>query len=58
MLYEQIAQNKRRTVYVMIGFLMLVLAIGAALGYLFMQKHLDGCDHCGGLSGRLYGNDD
>lgn len=42
MLYEQIAQNKRRTVYVMIGFLMLVLAIGAALGYLFMQNTLTG----------------
>lgn len=35
MLYEQIARNKRRTVYVMIGFSLLVMLVGAAFGYLF-----------------------
>ena len=35
MLYQQIAQNKRRTIYVMAGFTLLVALIGAALGYLF-----------------------
>jgi len=35
MLYDQIAMNKRRTGYVMFGFGVLVLAIGAALGDLF-----------------------
>lgn len=42
MLYQQIAQNKRRTVYVMIGFLLLVLAIGAAVGYIFFSSYLAG----------------
>ena len=32
MLYDQIAMNKRRTGYVMFGFGVLTLAIGAALG--------------------------
>ncbi|WP_407889188.1 zinc metalloprotease HtpX [Levilactobacillus sp. N40-8-2] len=38
MLFEQIARNKRRTGYVMFGFGLLVLAIGAALGYLFWNN--------------------
>ncbi|WP_137597978.1 zinc metalloprotease HtpX [Paucilactobacillus kaifaensis] len=42
MLYQQIAQNKRRTVYVMIGFLLLVLAIGAAVGYIFFDSYVAG----------------
>ncbi|MGU9988781.1 zinc metalloprotease HtpX [Latilactobacillus curvatus] len=42
MLFEQIQQNKRKTVYVMIGFFALVLAIGAALGYLFMRNLISG----------------
>lgn len=42
MLYEQIAQNKRKTVYVLIVFFALVLAIGAAIGYLFMHNLLSG----------------
>ncbi|KIS04176.1 zinc metalloprotease HtpX [Paucilactobacillus wasatchensis] len=42
MLYQQIAQNKRRTVYVMIGFLLLVLAIGAAIGYVFYDSYIAG----------------
>ncbi|WP_290033510.1 zinc metalloprotease HtpX [Ligilactobacillus cholophilus] len=33
MLYQQIARNKRKTIYVMIGFYMLVGLMGAALGY-------------------------
>ena len=35
MLYQQIAMNKRRTIYVMIGFTLLVALIGAAVGRLF-----------------------
>lgn len=42
MLFEQIQENKRKTVYVMIGFFALVLAIGAALGYLFMRNLISG----------------
>lgn len=33
MLYQQIAQNKRKTIYVLIGFYALVGLMGAALGY-------------------------
>lgn len=33
MLYQQIAQNKRKTLYVMFGFLTLIGVMGAALGY-------------------------
>lgn len=35
MLYQQIASNKRKTVVVVFGFLMLVALIGAAIGYAF-----------------------
>lgn len=35
MLYQQIASNKRKTVVVVLGFLMLVALIGAAIGYAF-----------------------
>lgn len=38
MLYQQIAQNKRRTLYVLCGFSLLVLAIGGALGYVFANN--------------------
>ncbi|WP_024747917.1 zinc metalloprotease HtpX [Levilactobacillus namurensis] len=38
MLYEQIAMNKRRTGYVMVGFGLLVLAVGAALGDVFWAR--------------------
>ena len=34
MLYQQIAKNKRKTVFVLAGFLILVALIGAAIGYL------------------------
>jgi len=43
MLYEQIAMNKRRTGYVMAGFGILVLALGAALGDLFFNSWQTGC---------------
>lgn len=43
MLYEQIAMNKRRTGYVMAGFGLLVLALGAALGELFASNWQSGC---------------
>ncbi|HJE86693.1 zinc metalloprotease HtpX [Levilactobacillus brevis] len=42
MLYDQIAMNKRRTGYVMFGFGLLVLLIGAALGYLFWNNWQSG----------------
>ena len=35
MLYQQIASNKRKTVLVVLGFLLLVGMIGAAIGYTF-----------------------
>lgn len=38
MLYQQIASNKRKTIYVMIGFAILVLFIGAAVGYVFYNS--------------------
>ncbi|MCV3315874.1 zinc metalloprotease HtpX [Pediococcus ethanolidurans] len=37
-----IARNKRRTVYVMIGFSFLVLLIGGALGYFFYDSAISG----------------
>ncbi|WP_261809982.1 zinc metalloprotease HtpX [Levilactobacillus humaensis] len=42
MLYEQIASNKRRTWYVMFGFGLLVLALGAALGDVFWSNWVSG----------------
>ncbi len=42
MLFQQIAQNKRRTIYVMIGFTLLVLLIGGALGYVFYDSAISG----------------
>ena len=42
MLYQQIASNKRRTIYVMIGFSILVLLIGAAVGYVFFDSYVAG----------------
>lgn len=42
MLFQQIARNKRRTVYVMIGFSFLVLLIGGALGYFFYDSAISG----------------
>lgn len=42
MLYQQIAQNKRKTVLVMAGFFLLVALIGAAIGYLFAHSAVGG----------------
>ncbi|MBZ2406572.1 zinc metalloprotease HtpX [Liquorilactobacillus hordei] len=42
MLFQQIAQNKRRTIYVMIAFFLLVILIGAAIGYVFFNSSLAG----------------
>ncbi|AVL00534.1 zinc metalloprotease HtpX [Pediococcus inopinatus] len=42
MLFQQIARNKRRTVYVMVGFSLLVLLIGGALGYVFFNSATSG----------------
>ncbi|MDV7719131.1 zinc metalloprotease HtpX [Pediococcus ethanolidurans] len=42
MLFQQITRNKRRTVYVMIGFSFLVLLIGGALGYFFYDSAISG----------------
>ncbi|ETY75336.1 zinc metalloprotease HtpX [Lactiplantibacillus fabifermentans] len=38
MLFEQIARNKRHTVYVMAAFVVLVALIGAAVGYVFFNS--------------------
>ena len=38
MLFQQIASNKRRTVYVMAAFLLLVVLIGASVGYVFWDS--------------------
>lgn len=42
MLYQQIAMNKRRTIYVMAGFTLLVALIGAAIGQLFANSATGG----------------
>ena len=42
MLYQQIAQNKRKTVLAMAGFFLLVALIGAAIGYLFARSAVGG----------------
>lgn len=42
MLYQQIARNKRRTVFVMVGFFALLAIVGAALGYWFAQSAVAG----------------
>lgn len=42
MLFQQIARNKRRTIYVMIGFSLLVLLMGGALGYFFYDSAISG----------------
>lgn len=42
MLFEQIARNKRRTVYLLIGFMALVMLVGAAIGYLFFRSAMVG----------------
>lgn len=42
MLYQQIAQNKRRTIYVIIGFSLLVALVGAAVGYLWAGSAMGG----------------
>jgi len=35
LLFQQIAQNKRKTIYVLIGFILFVSLIGAAIGYFY-----------------------
>lgn len=42
MLYQQIAKNKRKTVFVLAGFLILVALIGAVIGYLFAGTAVGG----------------
>lgn len=42
MLYQQIAKNKRKTIFVLAGFLILVALIGAAIGYLFVGTAVGG----------------
>ncbi|VDG21431.1 zinc metalloprotease HtpX [Lactiplantibacillus mudanjiangensis] len=42
MLFEQIARNKRHTVYVMAAFVLLVAMIGAAVGYVFFDSTVAG----------------
>jgi heat shock protein HtpX len=38
MLFQQIASNKRRTIYVVAAFLLLVVLIGASVGYVFWDS--------------------
>ena len=42
MLFEQIARNKRHTVYVMAAFVILLAVIGLAVGYVFFNSSLAG----------------
>lgn len=42
MLYQQIAKNKRKTIFVLAGFLILVALIGAAIGCLFAGTAVGG----------------
>ncbi|WMB62653.1 zinc metalloprotease HtpX [Lactiplantibacillus pentosus] len=42
MLFEQIARNKRHTVYVMAAFVVLLAVIGLAVGYVFFNSSLAG----------------
>jgi len=42
MLFEQIARNKRHTVYVMAAFVVLVAIIGVAVGYVFFNSATSG----------------
>lgn len=42
MLFDQIAQNKRRTVFLLIVFFALLAALGAAVGYLWLRSSLGG----------------
>ncbi|MCI1974680.1 MAG: zinc metalloprotease HtpX [Limosilactobacillus sp.] len=42
MLYQQIAKNKRKTIFVLGGFFLLVALIGAAIGYLFAGSAVGG----------------
>lgn len=42
MLFEQIARNKRHTVYVMAAFVVLLALIGAAVGYVFFDSTMAG----------------
>ena len=42
MLYQQIAKNKRMTVVVMVGFMLLVALIGSAVGYVFFNSSTAG----------------
>ncbi|MCT3286936.1 zinc metalloprotease HtpX [Lactiplantibacillus pentosus] len=42
MLFEQIARNKRHTVYVMAAFVVLLAIIGLAVGYVFFNSSLAG----------------
>ncbi|BDZ29939.1 zinc metalloprotease HtpX [Lactiplantibacillus sp. WILCCON 0030] len=42
MLFEQIARNKRHTIYVMAAFVVLVAVIGAAVGYVFFDSTVAG----------------
>ena len=50
MLYQQIAKNKRKTIFVLAGFLILVALIGAAIGYLFAGTAVGGIIIAGGLA--------
>ena len=53
MLYQQIMQNKHKSVFVIVGYLLLFLGIGAAIGYLTMRNMVSGMIITG-IVGGLY----
>lgn len=42
MLFEQIAANKRKTIFIVIGFFIFVLMVGAAIGIIVWNNYLNG----------------
>ncbi|MDQ0205295.1 zinc metalloprotease HtpX [Alkalicoccobacillus murimartini] len=41
-LYQQISRNKRQTVYIVAGFILFILAVGAAITYMFIGDYISG----------------
>ncbi|HHQ0079586.1 TPA: zinc metalloprotease HtpX, partial [Listeria monocytogenes] len=42
MLFEQIAANKRKTIFIILGFFIFVLMVGAAIGIIVWNNYLNG----------------
>ncbi|MBM0064097.1 zinc metalloprotease HtpX [Alkalicoccobacillus gibsonii] len=41
-LYQQISHNKRKTIFIVTGFVLFVLAVGAAITYLYIGDYISG----------------